>query len=49
MVPVASITVGQGGALAEHVNGQNVYLDTVGMVFPADVMSANAAAVPGSR
>lgn len=45
-VPVASITVGRGGALAEHVSGQNSYLDTSGLVFPADVMSSNAAAVP---
>ena len=45
-VPVASITVGQGGALAEHVSGQNVYLSSDGMVWPPDVLSANAAAVP---
>ena len=45
-VPVASITLSQGGALAEHVSGQNVYLDTAGMVFPADLYSANAAAIP---
>ena len=45
-LPVASITVGQGGPLAEHVSGANVYLDASGMVYPADVMSSNAAAVP---
>ena len=45
-VPVASITIGQGGLLAEHVSGQNAYLDTSGMVFPTDVMSANAVAIP---
>ena len=45
-VPVASITVGKGGQLAEHVSGANVYLDTSGMVYPADVMSTNAAAIP---
>ena len=45
-VPVASITVAQGGTLAEHVSGRDVYLDSTGMVFPADVMSTNAAAVP---
>ena len=45
-LPVASITIGQGGSLAEHVSGQNSYLDTSGLIFPADVMSANAAAVP---
>ena len=45
-VPVASITVGQGPALAEHVSGQNVYFGASGVQFPADVMSSNAAAVP---
>ena len=45
-VPLASITLGQGGALAEHVSGQNTYLDTSGLVFPDDVLSANAAAIP---
>ena len=45
-LPVASITVGQGGALPEHVSGQNVYLSMAGLVFPADVMSSNAAAIP---
>ena len=45
-LPVASITVSQGKPLAEHVSGANVYLDTSGMVYPADVMSSNAAAVP---
>jgi hypothetical protein len=45
-IPVASITVGQGGALAEHVSGANVYLSSDGMVWPEDVLSANAAAVP---
>ena len=45
-LPIASITVAQGGALAEHVSAQNTYLDTSGMVFPADVMSTNAASVP---
>ena len=45
-VPVASIAVSRGGTLAEHVSGRNVYLDSTGMVFPADVMSGNAAAIP---
>lgn len=45
-LPVASITVSQGGTLAEHVSGQNVFLDASGMAFPDDVMSANASAVP---
>jgi hypothetical protein len=45
-VPVASISVSQGGELAEHVNGGNVYLSSDGMVWPADVESTNAAAIP---
>jgi hypothetical protein len=45
-LPVASITVAQGGTLAEHVSSRNVYLDSAGLVFPADVMSANAVAIP---
>ena len=45
-VPVASISLGQGPALAEHVSGQNVYFDAGGLHFPADVMSTNAAAIP---
>ncbi len=45
-VPVASITVGRGGALAEHVSGANVYLDSSGMNYPADVGSGNAASIP---
>lgn len=45
-VPVASITVAQGGQLAEHADSTNVYLDVSGMVYPADVQSSNAAAIP---
>ncbi len=45
-VPQASITVAQGGGLAEHVSSANVYLGTDGLVYPADVGSGNSAAVP---
>ncbi len=45
-LPVANITLAQGPALAEDVNGQNVYLSANGVVFPADVSSSNAAAIP---
>ena len=45
-IPMARISVARGGALAEHVSGQNVYLDSSGMVWPADAMVANASAVP---
>ena len=45
-VPVANITLSQGGSLAEHVSGRNTYLGPNGVVFPSDVMEANASAVP---
>ncbi len=45
-VPVASITVSQGGQLAEHVSSANTYLSNSGVVWPADVMSSNAPAIP---
>jgi hypothetical protein len=45
-VPVASISVAQGGQLAEHADSTNVYLDANGMQYPADVQSSNAAAIP---
>jgi hypothetical protein len=44
-VPVASISVSQGGELAEHVSGANVYLSSDGLVWPWDVASTNAAAI----
>ena len=45
-VPVASITVQRGGALAEHVSGANTYLDSNGMEYPPDVARSNEAAIP---
>ena len=45
-LPVANISIAQDGELAEEVNGTNSYLGPAGLVFPADVMSTNAAAVP---
>jgi hypothetical protein len=45
-VPVANITLAQGGALDEHVSSANVFLGTSGLVFPADVASTNYAAKP---
>ena len=45
-VPVANITVGRGGVLAEHVSGANIFMDSAGLHLPADVMATNAAAVP---
>jgi len=45
-VPVANIGLSQGGELSEHVSGTNVYLSASGIVYPADVESANHAAIP---
>ena len=45
-LPVAHITVAQGGALAEHVSGANVYPGSTGMVWPADLEATNSAAIP---
>jgi hypothetical protein len=39
------MTLGYGGALAEHVSGANSYLGSNGPVFPADVLSSNYAAI----
>jgi hypothetical protein len=44
-VPTAAMMVAYGGALAEHVSGANAYLSSNGPVFPADVESANYAAI----
>ncbi|MDW5264709.1 MULTISPECIES: IPT/TIG domain-containing protein [Acidobacteriaceae] len=40
-VPVTSLVLGDGGSLAEHVSGANVYPGSDGLVFPADVQSSN--------
>ena len=45
-VPVANIALNKGGSLAEHVSSGNAYMGPGGMVFPADVQSANYASVP---
>lgn len=44
-VPTSSLVLAQGGQLAEHVSSQDVYLGPNGFVFPADVSSANYAAI----
>lgn len=44
-VPTSSLFLTQGGELAEHVSSENVYLGPNGIVFPADVTSANYAAI----
>ena len=44
-VPTSSLVLAQGGQLAEHVSSENVYLGATGPVFPADVTSANYAAI----
>ena len=45
-VSVSSMTVSQGGVLAEDVSGSNAYLGSTGPVFPADVQVGNAGAIP---
>lgn len=45
-VPTSSLSLQQGGQLAEHVSSANTYLGTSGVVFPADVQVSNEAAVP---
>lgn len=45
-LPVARITLAQGGVLNEDVSGANVYLGGTGMVYPDDVAGTNFAAVP---
>ncbi len=45
-VPTSSLTLSQGGALAEHVSSANTYLGNNGPVFPADVQVTNEAAIP---
>ncbi len=44
-VPTSALALAQGGQLAEHVSGENVYLGANGLVFPGDVTSANYAAI----
>ena len=44
-VPTSSLTLAQGGELAEHVSSANVYIGPNGPVFPADVASSNYAAI----
>ncbi|HWB32472.1 MAG TPA: IPT/TIG domain-containing protein [Acidobacteriaceae bacterium] len=44
-VPTASITLTQGGTLAEHISSSNSYLSATGPVFPADVQPSNYAAI----
>ncbi len=45
-VPSSSLTLSQGGELAEHVSGTNSYLQGDTVLFPADVLPANEANIP---
>jgi hypothetical protein len=45
-VPTASITLAQGGTLAEHVSSADAYITSSGPVFPADVEAVNYGAIP---
>ncbi len=42
-VPTSSLVLAHGGQLDEHVSSANVYLDSSGPVFPADVSPASFA------
>jgi IPT/TIG domain len=43
-VPTASLVLGYGGALDEHVSEANAFASESGVIFPADVQSSNYAA-----
>lgn len=45
-VPTASLTLAQGGSLAEHVSSGNVSVGSGGVAFPADVDSGNYLSKP---
>jgi hypothetical protein len=44
-VPTSALVLAQGGTLAEHVSGANVYPSGTGLVFPADVQTGNYLAI----
>ena len=44
-VPTSALVLAQGGTLAEHVSGANVYPSGTGLVFPADVQTSNYLAI----
>ena len=41
-VSTSSLTLANGGTLAEHVSGANVYATSTGLIFPTDVQSNNS-------
>lgn len=43
-IPTASLVLSQGGSLAEHISGANVFAGPNGPIFPADVQASNYAA-----
>jgi len=45
-VPYTSLTLAQGGMLAEHVSSGNAYFNGTAMVFPADASASNYLTVP---
>ena len=45
-VPTSSLSLLQGGQLAEHVSGVNSYLNGTDLVLPADVEVSNEAVIP---
>jgi hypothetical protein len=45
-IPQSLIVLAQAGALAEHVDSSNTYVDANGLEWPTDVRAANSAAKP---
>ncbi len=45
-VPTSTLTLMQGGQLAEHVSGANSYFNGSNFVFPSDVQASNEGNIP---
>jgi hypothetical protein len=45
-VPSASLTLAQGGVLAEHISSANTYFNGVAVIFPSDASAPNFNAIP---
>ena len=45
-IPLSSVVLARGGNLDEHLNSSNVYLDSSGLVLPADAGAAGGALKP---
>ncbi|SEG53946.1 IPT/TIG domain-containing protein [Bryocella elongata] len=45
-VPYTSLTLAQGGELAEHISSSNAYFNGTQMIFPADASASNYLNIP---